>query len=140
MTPTDFRVWRRDAGLTQEQLANLLFVSRRTIIDWEAGVTAVPENIERETRRRSFHRPATVFWHTAPFVRGPGHRITRLQTEHFDTVNQALDRACELVGTREAFTAHVIDDGTHEMLWDLPSLWREFRRRHPKGPRRLRAS
>jgi DNA-binding XRE family transcriptional regulator len=37
MTPTALTTWRKDRGLTQEALAALLGVSRKTINEWENG-------------------------------------------------------------------------------------------------------
>ena len=36
-TITRFAAWRREAGLSQQQAADLLGVSKSIIIDWEAG-------------------------------------------------------------------------------------------------------
>ena len=136
MTPQAFRQWRKSLKLTQEQAAELLNVSRRTIIDWEGGATPIPMNIEHETLRRGEYGPVTLWWHKDPVVRGPGHRVTTLQAETFDTVDEAVDRGSELVGTKAAFTAHISDDKYDKVLWDRPSLLEEYIRRHPKRPRR----
>ena len=125
MTPLEFHDWRKGLGLTQEQLAELLNVSRRSVIDWESGETAIPDAVKHEMSRRGTHGPVTLFWHTSP-VRPPGSSYTaQLQAEEFRTVNEALDRGCQSVGNGEAFTAHITDEKTHEMLWDLPALRRE---------------
>lgn len=42
MTPTDFRAWRATMGCTQQQAAQELGVSLRTIKAWEAGFAAPP--------------------------------------------------------------------------------------------------
>ena len=92
--------------------------------------------IEHETNRRGSYGPVTLWWHTNPVVRGPGHRATTLQTEFFDTVDQAVDRGSELVGTKTAYTAHISEDKYDKVLWDHPSLLGEYIRRHPTRPRR----
>lgn len=42
MTPADIRAWRSAMGYTQQQAAQALGVSLRTIKAWEGGETAVP--------------------------------------------------------------------------------------------------
>jgi transcriptional regulator with XRE-family HTH domain len=37
MDSTQLRVWRKAQGMTQQRLAEQLGVSRRTVINWEAG-------------------------------------------------------------------------------------------------------
>ena len=42
MTPADLRAWRAHMDYTQQQAAQALGVSLRTIKAWEGGETAVP--------------------------------------------------------------------------------------------------
>lgn len=42
MTPADMRAWRASMGYTQQQAAQALGVSLRTIKAWEAGFAAPP--------------------------------------------------------------------------------------------------
>jgi DNA-binding XRE family transcriptional regulator len=42
MTPTDLHTWRKSRGLTQEALAALLGVVRKTINEWENERAAIP--------------------------------------------------------------------------------------------------
>lgn len=39
-TGSDFRAWREDLRLTQAEAANLLGVSRRSVVNWEADDAA----------------------------------------------------------------------------------------------------
>ena len=42
MTPADIRAWRSAMGYTQQQAAQALGVSMRTVKAWEAGFAAPP--------------------------------------------------------------------------------------------------
>lgn len=42
MTPADFRAWRARMGYTQQQAAQALGVTSRTVKAWEAGKCAPP--------------------------------------------------------------------------------------------------
>lgn len=42
MTPADIRAWRSAMGYTQQQAAQALGVSLRTVKAWEAGFAAPP--------------------------------------------------------------------------------------------------
>ena len=42
MTPADMRAWRASMGYTQQQAAQALGVSLRTVKAWEAGFAAPP--------------------------------------------------------------------------------------------------
>jgi DNA-binding XRE family transcriptional regulator len=42
MTPHDLTTWRKSRGLTQEALAALLGVTRKTINEWENERAAIP--------------------------------------------------------------------------------------------------
>ncbi len=43
MTPEEFRKVRKAARMTQAQLAERLGVSRKTVVNWEGGVFAIPD-------------------------------------------------------------------------------------------------
>lgn len=45
MTPEDFRKLRKAARLNQAQMAERLGVSRKTIVNWETGRFAIPEDV-----------------------------------------------------------------------------------------------
>ncbi len=49
MTGSDFKAWRKERKLTQEQAANIFGRSRRQIINWEKG-SAVPQILELACR------------------------------------------------------------------------------------------
>ena len=42
MTPADLRAWRAHMGYTQQQAAEALGVSLRTVKSWESGFAAPP--------------------------------------------------------------------------------------------------
>lgn len=51
MTPEVFKRWRtKRAGLTQQQAADLLGITRRTLNNWEAGDSAIPHMTELACR------------------------------------------------------------------------------------------
>lgn len=45
MTPDEFKLMRKAAGMTQAQMAARLGVSRRTVISWEAGEFNMPNDL-----------------------------------------------------------------------------------------------
>ena len=42
MAPEELREWRKTRGLTQQQLADLLNISRQAITNWECGIRKIP--------------------------------------------------------------------------------------------------
>lgn len=46
MTPRQLKLWRTRYNLSQEQAANKIGCSRRSIQKWEAGETDIPKSIE----------------------------------------------------------------------------------------------
>jgi DNA-binding XRE family transcriptional regulator len=47
MTNTDFRTLRKTAGMTQQQFANELGVSRKTVVEIECGRAAITVRTEK---------------------------------------------------------------------------------------------
>lgn len=45
MTPSDFRAIRKAARMTQAQMAERLGVSRKTIVNWETAIFAIPDTV-----------------------------------------------------------------------------------------------
>jgi len=45
-TPEGIRAWRKDRGLSQAALAQLLDVAPLTVLRWENGQIAVPRTVE----------------------------------------------------------------------------------------------
>ena len=52
-TGEDFRTWRTDHGLTQEQAASLIGVTVHTVRSWEQGVRPPPKHIVVHIKRIS---------------------------------------------------------------------------------------
>lgn len=50
MTDRQFRQWMQRMGLTIEGAAELLGVSRRTVINYRSGVQSIPQSIEYSTK------------------------------------------------------------------------------------------
>lgn len=46
MTPRQLKLWRKRHNLSQNQAADKLGCSRRSIQKWEAGETQIPKSIE----------------------------------------------------------------------------------------------
>jgi len=57
-----YRICREDAGLTQEQAAEVLHVSTRTLSDYENGHTKTPDEIVSAMTEK-YKTPPLVWWH-----------------------------------------------------------------------------
>ena len=56
MTSTEFRQFRNDLRTSQESIARILGVDRRTIIRWESGESPIPQAIALATDNILRHR------------------------------------------------------------------------------------
>lgn len=60
MTPDDFRKIRKAAGLTQAEMAAKIGKSRQTVINWEAKVYALPDDILDQLAKVGFAKENTT--------------------------------------------------------------------------------
>lgn len=57
MTPQEFKDWREALGLTQQQAAELLGVTRRAVVKWEAGAAPISRAVFLACKYLAEHRP-----------------------------------------------------------------------------------
>ena len=87
MTPADIRTWRECMGYTQQQAAQALGVSLRTVKSWEAGFAAPPAFQAAQTgfdSRRPLHKPgkALRFCRVLFCMRGAVHEWMCVRRRH----------------------------------------------------------
>jgi Helix-turn-helix domain len=137
MTPTEFRTWRDRVGLTQQEVADKLGVSRTTIQNWECAATRVPQAVqisceiweERLKQEDSNRGPLTLVYSDGPmFVDpyGPRRRPAMMQQEPYPTNAAALARVQQLWGREDFHNPFVIEE-SRKPLWNAVELERVVR-------------
>lgn len=134
MNNKEFGAWRHRVGLTQQEAANRLGVSRTAVQNWEGGVTPIPATVEMSCQLWE-HRlgqedpelgPVTLVYADGPmFVQpyGPPRRMAMMRQEPFLTNAAALGRVLELWG-RDDFHNPFILDGDGQPIWNAVELSR----------------
>lgn len=138
------KAWRERVGLTQQQLADKLRVTRTTIQNWEAAATPIPQAVETscqiwEKRLKQENPdlgPVTLIYADGPmFINpyGPRRRPAIMQQEPYQTSASALARVQQLWG-RENFHNPFIIEESGEPLWNIVELGRVVDGDDPGAP------
>ncbi|MGO9985428.1 MAG: helix-turn-helix transcriptional regulator [Rhodomicrobium sp.] len=134
MNGKEFKEWRERVGLTQQQLADKLRVTRTTIQNWEGTTTLIPQAVDMcceiwEARLKQENPdlgPVTLIYSDGPmFVDpyGPRRRLAMMQQEPYPTNTAALARVQQLWGRNEFHNPLIIEkSGTP--LWNVVELGR----------------
>ena len=139
MTGEELRAWRVTTGYSQEDAAKRFFrVSRATLQNWEAGVTAIPYAVEKSARdvwsrrirqEQAGHTgggPVTLVYSDGPFFRspyGPQPPGSRLFQEQYAMNAHAIARVCELAQGPNFYNYFIVEpDGM--TLWNEAELAR----------------
>jgi len=133
MNATEFRTWRERVGLTQQQVADRMGVSRTTIQNWESG-TPIPRTVEMSCeiweRRLKQESPATgpvtLIYSDGPMFVDPyrpGRRPAMMQQEPYPTNAAVLARVQQLDGQAGVYNPFVIE-ADHDSLWNAVELAR----------------
>jgi Helix-turn-helix len=134
MDAEGFRSWREGIGVTQQQIADKLGVSRTTIQNWEGAATPIPQAVEMsckiwEARLKQENPdlgPVTLIYSDGPmFVDpyGPRRRPAMMQQEPYPTNTAALARVQQL-WDRPDFHNPFIIEVTRTPLWNVVELER----------------
>jgi DNA-binding transcriptional regulator YiaG len=134
MDAKGFKAWRERVGLTQQQIADKLKVTRTTIQNWEGEVTPVPQAVDMsceiwEARLRQENPdlgPVTLIYSDGPmFVNpyGPRSRPAVMQQEPYPTNTAALARVQQLWGRENFHNAFIIEE-SGAPLWNVVELGR----------------
>jgi Helix-turn-helix len=134
MNGKDLKAWREAVGLTQQQLADRLKVTRTTIQNWESEATPIPQAVDMsceiwEDRLKQENPdlgPVTLVYSDGPmFVDpyGPRRRLAMMQQEPYPTNTAALARVQQLWG-REDFHNPFIIEKSGKPLWNVVELGR----------------
>lgn len=134
MTKEEFREWRQQFGLTQDEAAEKFGVKRNTIQNWENGGTALPGTLagacevwtDRLKKEIPELGPVTLIYADAPmFVApyGPRGKMAMLQQEPYATNAAAIARVRLLWGRRD-FHGPFIIEKDHKPLWNQVELMR----------------
>ena len=132
MDAKGFRMWREGVGITQQQIADKLGVSRTTIQNWEGAATPIPQAVEMsckiwEARLKQENPdlgPVTLVYSDGPmFVDpyGPRRRPAMMQQEPYPTNTAALARVQQL-WAREDFHNPFIIEESRTPLWNVVEL------------------
>jgi DNA-binding XRE family transcriptional regulator len=134
MNAKKFKAWRERVGLTQQQLADRLKVTRTTIQNWEGEATAIPQAVdmsceiwEDRLKQENPHLgPVTLIYSDGPmFVDpyGPRRRLAMMQQEPYPTNTAALARVQQLWGRDNFHNAFIIEKSGNP-LWNVVELAR----------------
>jgi hypothetical protein len=134
MKAKEFKAWRERVGLTQQELADRLKVTRTTIQNWEGEATPIPQAVDMsceiwEARLKQENPdlgPVTLIYSDGPmFVDpyGPRRRLAMMQQEPYPTNTAALARVQQLWG-RESFHNAFIIEKSGKPLWNVVELGR----------------
>jgi transcriptional regulator with XRE-family HTH domain len=134
MDNEEFRAWRHRVGLTQQEAADRLGVSRTAVQNWEGGVTPIPAVVEMscqvwEDRLRQEDPklgPVTLVYADGPmFIQAyaPQRRLAMMRQEPYPTNAAALGRVLELWGRDDFHNPFVLDEGGRP-IWNAIELSR----------------
>jgi hypothetical protein len=134
MNGQEFKAWRERVGLTQQQLADRLKVTRTTIQNWEGEATPIPQAVDMsceiwEARLKQENPdlgPVTLVYSDGPmFVDpyGPRRRLAMMQQEPYPTNTAALARVQQLWGRDDFHNAFIIEK-SGKPLWNIVELAR----------------
>jgi len=134
MNAHNFSIWRRRVGLTQEETAAKLGVTRTTIQNWETGATSIPNAVEagceiwehRLKQENPEIGPVTLIYSDGPmFVNpyGPRQRLAMMHQEPYATNAAAISRIQQLWG-REGFHNPLVIEPSGKPLWNIVELGR----------------
>src|SRR6266516_4529420 len=60
MTPDEFKAIRKAAGLTQAEMAEILDVSRKTLVNWEKAYFQIPADISKQIAGKGLSKTNTA--------------------------------------------------------------------------------
>jgi hypothetical protein len=134
MNGKEFKAWREGVGLTQQQLADRLKVTRTTIQNWEGEATPIPQAVHisceiweaRLKQENPDLGPVTLIYSDGPmFVDpyGPRRRLAMMQQEPYPTNTAALARVQQLWGREDFHNAFIIEK-SGKPLWNVVELGR----------------
>ncbi len=134
MNGKEFKAWREGVGLTQQQLADRLKVTRTTIQNWEGEATPIPQAVDMsceiwEARLKQENPdlgPVTLIYSDGPmFVDpyGPRRRLAMMQQEPYPTNTAALARVQQLWDREDFHNAFIIEK-SGKPLWNVVELER----------------
>lgn len=133
MNGSDFRRWRGSYGLSQQELADKMGVTRTTIQNWEAqpgelstiaanGVKIWDRRLRQEEPLRG---PVTLIYTDGPMMlssQGP-QRVAMMQQEAHLSNAAVLCRVQMLAGHPRFFSPFVMEDQRYD-LWNMMELQR----------------
>jgi DNA-binding XRE family transcriptional regulator len=136
----EFRKWRESFGLTQNDIAKRLSVSRSTIQNWESAATALPSMIDdicaiwgdRLRKEMAELGPVTLCYSDGPMwvsAYGSNRRVAQLKLEPYPTNAAALARVRMLWGSEDFHGPFITEkpvrsEGSSVFLWNQVELAR----------------
>ncbi len=134
MTKQEFREWREQFGLTQDEIAKRFGVSRNTVQNWEYGPSALPGTLgdactvweNRLKKEVAEIGPVTLCYADGPMFidpYGPRGRAAMLQQEPYPTNAAALARV-RILWRKPGFCSPFIMEKAGTILWNQVELMR----------------
>ncbi|WP_316169053.1 MULTISPECIES: helix-turn-helix transcriptional regulator [unclassified Bradyrhizobium] len=133
MNAAEFKAWRQNLNLTQQEVAERVGVSRTTIQNWENN-TPIPQTVDISCKVWE-HRikqedpgigPLTLIYSDGPMFidpYGPRRRPAMMQQEPYPTNAAVLARVQQLAG-QPNFNNPFVLEADQSSLWNLPELAR----------------
>jgi transcriptional regulator with XRE-family HTH domain len=157
MDTKELCAWRERVGLTQEQVAEKLGITRTTVQNWESGATRIPvavdsacENWEHRLKQENpAFGPVTLVYSDAPMwidPYGPRRKPAMIQQEAYRNNSAALGRVQELWGREDFQNPFILEQSTNtatgRTLWNVVELGRVVsgQDRHAPTPVQWRSS
>jgi helix-turn-helix protein len=133
MDGRQFKAWRERLGLTQQQVADKLGVTRTTVQNWE-NAGAIPQAVEmscevwepRLKQENADIGPVTLVYSDGPmFVNpyGPRGRLAMMHQEPYPTNSAAIARVEQLWDRDDFHNAFIIEE-SGKPLWNVVELTR----------------
>lgn len=136
MTSDDFRKWRTDLKLTQEETGKRFGLSRYTIQNWENGTTQIPSYVPRliysfgrEIKQQRNDFPVKLFYYTdTDFLLMQKGGLPLLKIEDFPNNTTMLRRVHEIIRSGSGlFLASVVEkENIKNIIWTQHELEEEI--------------
>lgn len=129
MNGSDFKLWRMAFGLSQQELAEKMGVTRTSVQNWEATAGALPSSVENGVKiwdrylrqEQPLRGPLTLIWADGPMMIAPGGR-TAMMHQEIHLSNAAVLARCQSLASNPRFINPLVMEGDRHNLWNMIEL------------------